>query len=131
VKQLSIAADTERKVVVFRVAYANGDALGTAELTLSQVQGALADLLGAVQKLQNGNSEPGAPGSWNNIAIIDSAEWRLGVRPLDGAITLSLRPANLGQEPLWLTYGFDRLSAENFAEVFARTLAHPLMQGSA
>ncbi len=130
-KQLTILANEERKVVVLRVADGNGDALGTAELTLSQVPGAISDLLSAAQALQNGTSEPGTPGSWSNVPIIDNVEWRLGVRPLDGAITLSLRPANLDQKPLWLTYGFDRPGAESFAEVFALVLAHPLMHGSA
>ena len=128
--RLAISADIKRNAVVVSF-IADGQQVGAVDLTPPLVEEALAHLLSAVQQLTAGSGQPGDPGSWTNVPTIDGAEWKLGVRPLDGSVTLSFRPANLGDQPMWLTYGFDRLGAENFAAVFVRTLAYPTVIGSA
>ena len=81
--------------------------------------------------MDKGGGVPGEVGTWTDVPTIEGAAWKVGARPFDGAVTLGLCPARLGDRELWLTYGFQRPQAEKLREVIGLALDRAALHGTA
>ena len=103
----------------------------TIDLTPEMLESTIANLLAAWLAMDKEAGVPGEPGTWTNTPAIEGPAWKVGARPMDGAITISLCPMKQGEQELWLTYALQRQQAEALVRVLGTALARPMHQGTA
>ena len=125
-----VIPDTARGVIVLQITDGAGLKLSSIDLTPELLEQTFAHLLAAWSTMDKGAGMPGEAGTWTDVPTIEGAAWKVGARPFDGAVTLGLCPARLGDRELWLNYGFPRHQAEKLRSVLGQALAQFPFQGT-
>ena len=129
--QLAVVPDQERNVIVVQLLDDVGGKIGSIDLTPEMLAQHFAGLFSAYGAMNAKMGVPGAAGSWSDTPAIEGPVWAIGARPFDGAVTLSVCPAKLADQELWLTYAFQRQTAIQIREVLGKALARPTIAGLA